>query len=46
VETAYRLPPDRYLGGEYAEMALPVIDDMLAKAGARLATVLNETLTP
>jgi hypothetical protein len=46
VDTAYRLPPERYLGDEYADMALPVIDDMLAKAGARLAKVLNETLTP
>lgn len=45
VETAYRFPPDRNLGEEYAEMALPVIDDMLAKAGARLATVLNDSLT-
>lgn len=46
VETAYRLPSDRRLGDEYAEIALPVIDDMLAKAGVRLAVVLNEALTP
>jgi hypothetical protein len=45
VDTAYDLPPDRVLGDEYADMALPVIDDMLAKAGVRLARVLNEALT-
>jgi hypothetical protein len=44
-DTAYALPPDRVLGDEYADMALPVIDDMLAKAGVRLAKVLNEALT-
>jgi hypothetical protein len=46
VDTAYDVPPDRVLGNKYAEMALPVIDDMLAKAGARLAKVLNQALTP
>jgi hypothetical protein len=45
VDTAYAFPPDRVLGEEYAELALPVIDDMLAKAGVRLAKVLNEALT-
>jgi hypothetical protein len=44
VETSYRLPPDRALGDEYAAMALPVVDEMLAKAGVRLAKVLNDAL--
>jgi hypothetical protein len=45
VDTAYALPPDRVVGDEYAEMVLPVIDDLLTKAGVRLARVLNEALT-
>ncbi|MFZ5877446.1 MAG: S1/P1 nuclease [Nitrospirota bacterium] len=45
-DTAYRLPPDRVLGDEYADMAFPVIDDLLAKAGVRLAKVLNGALAP
>ncbi|MFZ5862246.1 MAG: S1/P1 nuclease [Nitrospirota bacterium] len=45
MDTAYRLPPDRHLGDDYAERALPVIDDMLAKAGARLAQMLNDALS-
>ncbi|MEW6683870.1 MAG: S1/P1 nuclease [Nitrospirota bacterium] len=44
VETSYRLPPDRALGDEYAAQALPVVDDMLAKAGIRLAKILNDAL--
>lgn len=44
VETAYRLPPDRALGEDYAGRSLPVVDEMLAKAGVRLAKILNETL--
>lgn len=46
VATSYRLPPDRNLDDDYADLARPVIDDMLAKAGVRLAKVLNDALTP
>jgi hypothetical protein len=42
VETSYRLPPDRVLGEDYADMALPVVDEMLVKAGIRLARILND----
>lgn len=44
VETSYRLPPHRELGEAYAAAALPVVDDMLARAGVRLAKVLNDAL--
>lgn len=46
VETSYRLPPDRVLGHDYADRALPVVDEMLAKAGVRLAGMLNTALEP
>jgi hypothetical protein len=45
VETSYRLPPDRNVGDDYADLSRLVIDDMLAKAGVRLAKVLNDALT-
>ncbi len=44
VETIYRLPPDRSLGDDYADRALPIVDEMLAKAGVRLARLLNDAL--
>jgi hypothetical protein len=44
VETSYRLPPDRSLGEDYADRALPMVDEMLAKAGVRLAKLLNDAL--
>jgi hypothetical protein len=44
VETSYRLPPDRVLGDDYADNAFPVVDDMLARAGVRLAKMLNDAL--
>jgi hypothetical protein len=43
-ETSYRLPSDRALGHDYADAALAVVDRMLAKAGVRLAKILNDTL--
>ncbi len=46
VETSYQLPPDRVLGDDYADKALPVVDEMLAKAGVRLAKILNDALEP
>lgn len=44
VETGYRLPPDRSLGEDYAKRVLPLVDEMLAKAGVRLAKLLNDAL--
>ncbi len=47
VEVAYGLlPPDRALGEDYYRRALPVVDAMLAKAGVRLAKILNEAFGP
>ena len=47
VEVAYGLlPPDRAIGEDYYRRALPVVDAMLAKAGARLAKILNEAFAP
>lgn len=42
VDVAYRLPKNRRLSKNYFEKSLPVIDELLAKAGVRLARVLNE----
>lgn len=39
---AYNLPPDRKLRSGYYQANLPIIDSQLAKAGVRLAQVLNE----
>ncbi|MBI3803692.1 MAG: S1/P1 nuclease [Nitrospirae bacterium] len=41
-QVAYRLPEDRKLSRHYFEKSLPVVDALLAKAGVRLARVLNE----
>lgn len=43
ITTAYNLPPDRNLGDHYFRASLPVVGDRLARAGARLAMILNET---
>lgn len=42
VEVAYRVPDDRKLSKEYFEKSVPVMDELLAKAGVRLARLLNE----
>jgi hypothetical protein len=39
---AYRLPPDSNLQSRYYSDNLPIIEEQLAKAGVRLARVLNE----
>lgn len=44
ITTAYDLPADRNLGDPYVRASLPVVSDRLARAGARLAKLLNETL--
>jgi hypothetical protein len=36
------MPPGSKLGDEYFNMALPLIQKRLAKAGVRVAAVLNE----
>ena len=41
-EHAYRLPPDRNLQSRYYRDNLPILEEQLAKAGVRLARVLNE----
>ena len=41
-EHAYRLPPDRNLQSRYYMDNLPMLEEQLAKAGVRLASVLNE----
>ena len=43
-EHIYVLPEDHKLGEEYYYANIPVIDQQLAKAGPRLATLLNEAL--
>lgn len=44
---AYKLlPADRIIGENYYRQALPTVDAMLARAGARLARILNDTLGP
>lgn len=42
---AYRFGPDQRLDGEYLEQALPVVEAQLARAGVRLAHLLNTALT-
>lgn len=42
VEQAYAVPEDRRLDEGYYRASLPVMDELLAKAGVRLARVLNE----
>lgn len=42
VEQAYAVPEDRSLGERYYRASLPVMEELLAKAGVRLARVLNE----
>lgn len=42
VDVAYRLPNNRRLSKNYLEKSLPVMDVLLAKAGVRLARLLNE----
>jgi hypothetical protein len=41
---AYDLPADRKLGEGYVSRNVPVVSEQLARAGARLAHVLNEAL--
>jgi hypothetical protein len=43
-EHAYVLPEDRKLERDYYEANVPVVDQQLAKAGARLAKILNDSL--
>ena len=42
VNVAYRIPKDRHLSKGYFEKSVPVMDALLAKAGVRLALLLNE----
>ena len=42
ITTAYKLPADRNLGDHYFRASQPVVGDRLARAGARLAMMLNE----
>jgi hypothetical protein len=42
VEVAYRIPGNRKLSKAYFEKSVPAMDALLAKAGVRLARVLNE----
>ncbi|MCG3114119.1 MAG: S1/P1 nuclease [Candidatus Manganitrophus sp. SA1] len=42
VNVAYPTPEDRKLSKDYFEKSVPVMDELLAKAGVRLARVLNE----
>ena len=43
-EHVYVIPEDRKLGEGYYQANLPVVDQQLAKAGVRLAKLLNEAL--
>ena len=43
-ETVYLFPDNRVIDDRYAEKALPVIHEQLAKAAVRLAGVLNRGL--
>ena len=45
-DVAYDYPDDRNLGTDYYNKALSVVDDQLARAGIRLAKVLNDSLRP
>jgi hypothetical protein len=42
MDCAYTFSADRMLGEEYSKINVPVVDQQLAKAGVRLAKVLNE----
>jgi hypothetical protein len=44
-EHAYRLSDKRTLGEDYFQNNLPIVDQQLAKAGVRLAKLLNDSLT-
>jgi len=44
-EHVYQLPEDSRLGEEYVKASVSVVDHQLAKAGVRLARMLNESLT-
>jgi hypothetical protein len=39
------MPASKRLGAKYFKRALPFVDEQLAKAGVRLAKILNETLS-
>ena len=41
-EHVYMLPDNRKLGEDYLRIKVPVIDQELAKAGVRRATLLND----
>jgi hypothetical protein len=43
-KTAYVLPDDRKLGEDYYRANVPIVDQQLAKAGVRLAKLLNDAL--
>jgi hypothetical protein len=46
-KVAYRLlPADRTIAEDYYRRAMPTVDAMLARAGARLAWVLNNAFGP
>jgi hypothetical protein len=45
-ENVYVLPENRKLGEDYYQANVPVVDQQLAKAGVRLAKLLNEALSP
>lgn len=46
VAGAYQIPKDRALSDRYYEKNLPVVNELLAKAGVRLAKVLNRAVQP
>jgi hypothetical protein len=43
-DNVYVLPADRKLGEEYYRASVPIVDQQLAKAGVRLAKLLNDIL--
>ncbi len=43
-ESVYAFPPTRQLGEDYYRASVPVLNAQLAKAGVRLAKLLNEAL--
>lgn len=45
-DSAYDFAPSRQLGEDYYRASVPVVNQQLAKAGARLARLLNEALRP
>jgi nuclease S1 len=42
--SVYTFPPSRQLGEDYYHASVPVLNEQLAKAGVRLATLLNKAL--